>query len=294
MDLALHHPTDEIMIPAPGSRFAYVFYATNDQYAMSAAVACLMLRKLGALQHVDSVLLYSKVSEYVLRAARQAGLRTKRVSSPSDLGAGYFRHSLLKLRVLQLVQYERIVFMDSDALPRAPLHDLFTMPLAAPVAAPRAYWIARPKFTTALFVTQPSLQLWNRVSRHFRHAAERQLYDMDIFNLEFGRDVHRLPDEYLGLNSEWEDRTHPFHFGDPDDSYARVKLVHFSALGKPWSYSPAEARRLRPSAHRCFFDCWDQWWALRDEIVASRPLVDRLFHSRLIRSSRKLNRESAD
>src|SRR5690606_1081975 len=122
----------------------------------------------------------------------------------SDLGAGYFRHSLIKLRALQLVQYERIIFLDSDALPCAPLNELFTAASTAPVAAPRAYWIARPKFTTALFADQPSLLLWNRLARHFKHAAERQLYDMDIFNLKFGREVHRLPDEYTCINSEWE------------------------------------------------------------------------------------------
>jgi len=161
-------------------------------------------------------------------------------------------------------------------MPLQSLDHLFTLSFREQMAAPRAYWLPQPFVTSLLLVVAPSPGMWNRVERHFGTAYENKHYDMDIINLEFGEETFYLPDEYACLNSEWEDVERPFHFGDPEDSYERIQVVHFTALGKPWWYHPDTVRRLRPRAHPIFYDLWERWWLLREQLIEEQPAIARL------------------
>src|SRR5262249_39100555 len=125
----------------------------------------------------------------------------------------------------------------------------------------------QPFWTSAMLVVRPSAAEWLRVSRHFRSASSKAFYDMDIINYEFGREIHTLPAGMFCLNSEWENAHRPGFFGDFAATYSKVSVVHFSALGKPWSYSLQDVRRLRPGAHPIFYELWDTWRKTRDEIL---------------------------
>jgi hypothetical protein len=104
-------------------------------------------------------------------------------------------------------------------------------------------------------------------------ARERDFYDMDIVNEEFRNEIRTLPADVACLNSEWEDAERAGALGDFDVTFANIAVVHFSALGKPWSYSPKQARRLRASAHPAFHRLWDIWWSARDEVFQASSLV---------------------
>ena len=149
------------------------------------------------------------------------------------------------------------------------------------MAAPNAYWLPKTRMTAALVAARPSLSSFERCARHFPGAAAIGLYDMDILNLEFGDDAHRLPQEYFALNSEWEDGDGRYCLGGQEERYAACRLVHFTALGKPWTHAPEAVRRQRPHAHRHFHELWERWWELRDEVAQSVPLPSRHRYARL-------------
>jgi hypothetical protein len=140
------------------------------------------------------------------------------------------------------------------------------LPITGSVAAPRAYWLPQPYWTSALLVAQPSIACWNRVKPHFAAASQKDYFDMDIISCEFANEIQSLPPTVFCLNSEWEDANRPGFFGDPVEAYSSVSVVHFTALGKPWTYSTAEAKRLRPNAHPLFYDLWDKWRTTRELI----------------------------
>lgn len=267
-----------IRVPGSKARFAYTFYATNNHYAVAAMAAARALMLLEGRPDVDFVVLHHGVNRFVLRGFRELGVYTKKVLPVPYAAKGYFEESLTKLRVLQLQQYDRAVFIDADALPLRRMDDLFTGEWSAPIAAPRAYWLPNKMAMGALFAFRPSPSLWMRVSRHFPEARAKRFFDMDIINLEFGDDLEWLPDGYLCLNSEYGDCERPTYFGDPAESYGRVKLIHFSDLGKPWFYRPEQVRKLRPNAHPQFYTAWEEWWKLRDEVIATQRLADRMKH----------------
>ncbi len=266
--------SDPVPLHRPKHAQALVFYATDETYAMSVLVFVHLLRELGGRGDVDIVLLHAPLSRQTVERMRQMGIATILVRRFPRLRDPYYGSCLLKLKIFQLISYERIVFCDADAVPLKNLDDLFSLPLAAPIAAPRAYWIDPPFWTSALLVLQPSLECWSRLKQHFSAAGRRRQFDMDIINLEFSGEIQTLPPTAFCLNSEWADASRPGFLGDPQETYASVSVVHFSDLGKPWRYTGPEARILRPRAHRAFYELWDRWRAARDIVLRQdRPLA---------------------
>jgi hypothetical protein len=250
---------------AHGKRYAYAFYATNDTYAIAVLTCIHLLRLTGMREDADIVVLHLQLSTGVVEGMRRMGALTRRVARlPYVYGFG-FEDCLVKLRVFQLTGYERVIYLDADAIPLRPLDGLFDFAFDGPVAAPSAYWLPQPYWTSLLLVVKPSAELWNRVSRHFQRAFEKGQFDMELVNAEFAGEIETLPDGMVALNSEWEDLRRPGYFRDPEDGYRKVSVVHFTALGKPWLYTVSEARRLRPHAHPIFHELWEKWWAARRE-----------------------------
>lgn len=254
----------------PQHRYAVVFYATDEMYAISALVFMHLLRKAGLREDADVVVLHRPLGPAVLGRMRESGFVTVATPEFPPAQGRYYRHSLLKLAVLGLTRYERVVYVDSDAVPLKSLDPLFTFPFDGPIAAPIAYWLPQPFWGSYLMVVKPSAGLRSRAEKHYTHAAIKPYYDMDIINAEFGGEICSLPIECVCLNSEWEDVEHPGFFGDPIQAYSKVSVVHFTALGKPWFYSQEAALRLRPKAHPIFHDLWRKWWQARDEVLDTR------------------------
>ncbi len=246
------------------ARFAYVFYATNDVYALGALVAIKQLKHLQVQDEIEFVILHLSLSDHILVKIEEMEVIAKPVSplnfySPDN----HYKDCLIKLRVFHLIQYDRIVFLDADSLPLKNLDHLFTLPFKESIAAPRAYWLPQPFITSLLLVVNPSLILWNQVQKYFETAEENNLYDMDIVNYAFKDEIHFLPDTYACLNTEWEDQNRPFYFDSPEHNYdEEIKVVHFSALGKPWSHHPTDVPNLRPQAHPIFYKLWLDWWKI--------------------------------
>lgn len=243
-----------------------MFYATSRVHAIAVMVFVHLLRRLGIRSDIDLVVLHLPLPRRLVAKMREMGMLTALVPELRFIHHRYYRHCLIKLRIFQLVEFERVVYVDADALPLKKLDGLLTMSFEGPVAAPAAYWLPQPFWTSALLVVRPSMASWERVSRHFASASRNNLFDMDIMNSEFGAEIHTLPAGVFCLNSEWENLNQPGFFGDFADTYSRASVVHFSALGKPWRYSLAGVRRKRPRAHPIFYELWETWRNARDEI----------------------------
>ncbi|KAF2725708.1 nucleotide-diphospho-sugar transferase, partial [Polychaeton citri CBS 116435] len=48
--------------------------------------------------------------------------------------------------------------------------------------------------------------------------------------------------------------------------HAAVKVLHFSAVGKPWTYTPEQVRQLRPDAHPLLAEQFATWRAIAEEV----------------------------
>jgi len=270
---------ESLELPESANRLAVVFYATDDTYAISSLVFVHLLRELGIRSDADVVILHLPLSPPISELMTKSGAITELVEPLHPLADPYFRDCLVKLRIFQLIQYERVLFVDADAIPLKSLDDLLSLPLDRPLAAPRAYWLTQPRWTSAMLLARPSLSTWACVLRHIRRTClETNLdgyFDMEILNNEFVDEIGTLPSTALRLNSEWELKSRPNYFPDPIQAYSDTSVVHFSALGKPWMYSPDDVRRLRPNAYAAFYDSWERWHAAHTAVLDgwSQPRV---------------------
>lgn len=204
---------------------------------------------------------------------------------------------LLVFQMHELVpSVHRVLALDSDQLILQSLDHVFDLPLVD-LAAPRAYWLSQPAFMSSTFLlVQPNEHSWARVKREM-DTVGRDVYDMDLVNKIFNSTALVLPGSYATLNSHWEDQNIPDWFrpsrqnavsnsAQPSDNqqvkigpkgnhtkaqeasidtglaelyYEQSHVLHFTAVGKPWSYDMEYPKGNHPKLHPLFHDQWRTW-----------------------------------
>lgn len=279
---------------ASPSPFSYVFYATNDEYACSGLVN---VQRLQTIFHTTArivLLAAPAVSEPFLAAFRARNVTVFIHEAPplADDRVPYYQEVLLKLVSFKLHHFDlsikRVLVLDADQLILRPLDDLFGLP-EVDVAAPRAYWVNKDAASSAFLLVTLSERLWQRIETAM-HEIQSERYDMDIINDVLGWELMLLPGCYVALNSHWEVSSIPSWFQDADwkpttstlssnssdmasnenhekadisktlyHVYEQASVLHFSALGKPWSFSFEQVHQERPEAHPLFAEQFLTW-----------------------------------
>lgn len=195
-------------LDGPENGFAYVFYATEDQYACAALVNIHRLQEDLQTQLRVIVLVSSIVSSYYLDALHQRNV-TVVTHEPPALAQGsvdYYRDVLLKLVSFKLHRMDpslkRVLALDSDQLVMKNLDAVFHLP-HVDLAAPRAYWVGKDAICSAFMLIELSDRLADRVEAGLK-GIRLDEYDMDLVNRLLGEEVMMLPGRYVTLNSHWE------------------------------------------------------------------------------------------
>lgn len=179
------------------------------------------------------------------------------IPNPRPDGALLFKRfgaSFTKLRAFELIDYERIVFLDADTIVLRNIDDLFDRPAIA--AAPDFFMPDR--FNSGVMVIEPSLGLFARLRAKLADAPSYDGGDQGFLNW-FWSDwwsmsvAHRLPSGY---------NMHHFvfqfmlaHEGLREQCLAEVRVVHYT-LQKPW---------LRTTVMGGAKEWWDKFYAAHPE-----------------------------
>lgn len=224
-------------------RVAYGMYAANDIYAYATAVVHDTLIDICPKMHSPEfvAIVSTSVIQRALRVLHTRHFTISRKEAPVISQNPIYTHSFMKLLFFNMTWFDRIVYLDADSLPMQCMHELFALP-DAPLAAPVADWLPTHTLTDALMVIEPRRSIFSQLVR--LAATDPKVADMDIINRFFeyktggGRNkiyptVITLPSDYLTLNSELIQKPQAFH--SRDDIAKTVKLLHFTAGGKPWN-----------------------------------------------------------
>lgn len=302
--------------PVNWKNFAYVQYVTDNHNLCNAYMVFEALQRHGS--KADRILLYpdswdltehsarDRNSQLLNRAVKNYKVQLRPVSlldtdgpkaAPGTLNApSSWSTSITKLRAFDLVEYDRVLHLDSDITLLQNLDELFLLP-SAPIAMPRAYWSdeKHKPLTSLLMLIEPNplelrnfmdiLQSW-KLAPGFQSGKN---YDMDLLNHRFGHSAMVLPHRpYAMLSSEFRVHDHKPYLGTinaPRDHYSKyewdaqrafdeAKLVHFSdwPLPKPWVMWPHEGvAEMQP-------DCGDATHCIEREIW--KNLYDDFRHRR--------------
>ena len=260
------------------SKFAYSQYATDSATLCNAIMVFEALDRLGS--KAARVLLYpeqwdltvegpkDRDSQLLNLASDQYNVRLQPIQLLAVAGSsqpGTFDHpqetwdtSITKLLAFNLTSYNRVLHLDNDITLLQHLDELFLLP-SAPVAMPRAYWLASPTLTSLLLLVTPSPAELDHLLTTLHHwraddpalTATHPTIDMGLLNARFADSALILPHRpYALLSGEFRIHTHTAYLGgppslepwDPDRVLAEAKLVHFSdwPLPKPWIMWPWE------------------------------------------------------
>lgn len=235
-------------------RKSYALYATDDNYLCSAIINSHILRK---FDKVNDITIIIPINHTVSREhlSKLAGLNVKINRFSHAINEhGYYRDNLLKLSIFHLVEYEKIVYIDSDALVMKSLEHLFEIPISnGEIAAPQAYWLEQPLIASTLLVLKPAA--------NYSFNRSENKFDMDILNMQYSNNFFIMPPRYNVLNSHWEIND-TATFGNLDKLYSDAFVIHFTALGKPWNHRAEDAKKARPDSHPLFIEQFALWWRL--------------------------------
>lgn len=234
------------------SDFAYLQYVTNANYL------CNSLMILDALHRsetkADRVMMYpedwhvsednttddSTESKLLAKARDSYQVKLVPIQVQSfEKGDTTWRESFTKLLAFNQTQYKRVISLDSDAIVREHMDELFLLPSSA-VAMPRAYWLDQPFLSSQSVVIEPSAREWHRVQQFMNRNDSG--FDMDILNTLYKDTCIIIPHRrYDLITAEFRSHTHEKYLGadetwDGAKALEEAKFVRFSdwPMPKPW------------------------------------------------------------
>ncbi|KAG6186743.1 hypothetical protein E4U36_000437 [Claviceps purpurea] len=274
----------------------YAFYAHNDIYACSLLVNAHILRHVFHTRYRIVAILSDGVSTAMRDRLVERNI-TIMDDTPLPLHEGtipYYDGCLLKLSAFKLHEYDptiqRALVLDADQLILQNLDDLFDIRPAVQFMAPTAYWLSNRTISSTCMLIQPGAQVWDRVKTAAANMTSSE-YDMDLMNRLFGDPEEtpvRLNSKFVTLNSHWEDWNLPAWFNNATEHqgptwfedaerqaakdratslemhalHNQAAIVHFTAVGKPWSLATEDLRKRKPDAHPLLAQQWRTWRSL--------------------------------
>ncbi|KAK5790907.1 hypothetical protein VI817_006216 [Penicillium citrinum] len=255
------------------SRFAYTTYATSEAYLCNSVMIFEALKRHGS--KAERVLFYpdewdliveddsDRLSQLLLTAKNDYNVQMSPVKvegirkDTSQSAEASWDTSSAKLNAFGVVQYDRVIHLDSDMTVLNHMDELFFLP-PTPVAMPRAYWLLPETQTlnSQIVVIEPSYTEFMALKEATRTAVHGQMelrlnetrYDMEILNQRYGSSAMVLPHKQYGLiTGEFRTKDHQNFLGVekdwiPDKVMTEARFVHFSdwPLPKPWVMWPQE------------------------------------------------------
>lgn len=182
--------------------------------------------------------------------------------------------------------------LDSDATLLAPTDEPFLLPVASPVALPRAYWL-NDTLCTAIMLASPSTKDFERIMARVHEEGRAGEFDMDVINALYGDHCLVIPHRpHLLLTGEMRSGDHGAYLGSGSGSgeegwdvrkvMGEARYVHFSdwPMQKPW-VAGGEALReeVMPKCKTTGaggMDCGDRevWLGLYEDFRIRRKVSD--------------------
>ncbi|MDW9551603.1 alpha-2,3-sialyltransferase [Sinorhizobium meliloti] len=195
----------------------------DGRYAIGAMA---LARSIAAVSDVPLLVLHT--DPYTPRLLRHlpnvSTLKIDPIDNPHSHGQSRFAGTFTKLRVFELLNYERITFVDADCVMLKSIDDLFDR---------EGFWAAPDwgttldiAFNSGVFSFTPSEELRNRVFSAIPHSHSSDGGDQGFLNVVFASDVQWLPIEYNMLKRLPVNHPNLVNIND-------VKVLHFVGEN-PW------------------------------------------------------------
>ncbi|RHZ28454.1 hypothetical protein DYB31_010238 [Aphanomyces astaci] len=257
--------------PLATPRVAYMLYATDARTVCNAVIMVHNIRHLGTPLSIPIVTLVSSSlpPQYTLYL-QEAGAVVVPVEpwqQPLVHISDEYAMSLTKLRIFEQRGYDKVVYLDSDAVIQRNLDHLFHLGDAI-LWAPHAYYIGEQyAFGTTLLVVTPSDDAFAKLQHALETPPRPNYYDMDVLNDLWRLSCGYLPSHYVVLTPSLNEDL-VWAFKDKQERINKTYVHHYSRgsdLAKPWHVSKSMLETRNPAFHPLFYDLFYLYWAHEDK-----------------------------
>lgn len=234
----------------PSKKFTYLTVLTNRNYLPGVWVLSRSLAAVGSRYPLTVLIPENRRDELEgrLRSWGLEVLTAPPLPAPEKLRRSghinpYWEETFFKLRAAGLLQFQKIVLLDSDMVVLKNLDDLFDWPSCSAVAADRYSMSCSAHLNSGLMVLEPGEAMYNHLCGCMEPAVERCLVqgrsagDQDVFHEAFPdwpeHEELQLPLQYNLLQGVSGRLCRELVTG----GYKGACIVHFIGPKKPWSYS---------------------------------------------------------
>ena len=241
-------------------------------------------------KHDLLVLVSEIVADNVLQTLKEKQIKTrliKEIYNPSSLGADErsFRYTYTKVRIFELYEFDKVVYIDADMLVCNNIESLFDVPHLSAVIAGGLYpgndsW---RDLNSGLMVIEPGQELFNRLlsaisqlpsgdgsDQGFLHSFFNDWPENTLMHLPH---TYNVPFCYIDEYCSSHNFTFDYHRKKLDTNIA---VIHYWGKHKPWDIN-------RRSLKRNGIEKWEQslllWWdtyltAKTDENIREAQITD--------------------
>ncbi|ODQ62420.1 glycosyltransferase family 8 protein, partial [Wickerhamomyces anomalus NRRL Y-366-8] len=240
------------------SKFAYVLYATSSSHMCNSMMIFAELRKFNTRAELVLLVKQEFLSdldnhkhEYETLTKFSSDFNVVLKPTPvTQIGGDevdIWKSSFTKLMVFNESDYDRIIYLDADAIVlQGNLDELFFLP-PVKLAVPTAYWLTKIQYekmaidefqlTNIVMVIQPSRELFARVLNAIENKRKNE-YDMDL-HFSYLADTHEQVFAHRLLETSNREPAYyeTKHMEKPGEYFAEnIKYLHFSdaPVPKPW------------------------------------------------------------
>ncbi|XP_044476226.1 putative UDP-glucuronate:xylan alpha-glucuronosyltransferase 4 [Mangifera indica] len=247
----------ELNYTADHEREAYVtvLHSSEDYVCGAIVLAQSIIQSNSA---TDLVLLHDKsLTDKSLQGLQAAGWKTKRISrirSPFSRKGSYNEWNYSKLRVWQLIEYDRVIFIDADLLILKKIDKFFYFPQLSAAGNDRSL------FNSGIMVIEPSLCMFEKLMLKSFKVASYNGGDQGFLN-EIFTWWHRLPSKINYLKVFKLDK----HGNDEHQIPENLYTIHYLGL-KPWlCYKDYDCNWDKVDHHIFASDsAHKKWWEVYD------------------------------
>lgn len=220
----------------------------NDEFVPGALALASSLRSHGntaplVVMHLGDL---SSTSESALSAV--AGVQLRKVTpveNPHQKADPRFSLVFSKLQVFSLFEFDKVVFLDADALVLGNLDALLDEVADFAAAPDHGIGLRKGEFNSGVFVCRPNAAVHADLLSKVTSLGSRDGGDQGFLNEYFRGTARYIGREFNTLKRLW------WHFPQLCD-LEKVRVLHFVGA-KPWHQPPQDQIRYQP--------LYDLWWA---------------------------------
>lgn len=252
---------------------AYVTLVTSDNYVAGACVLARSLADSGTKRSIWCMATKSTLSDASISTLRSvfSGITFVETIDSGDsqnlalLGRPELGPTFTKLHLWQLVQFDKVVFLDADTLVLRNIDDLFEreeLSACADVGWPDC-------FNSGVFVARPNLDTFAKLYQFAQEKGSFDGGDQGLLNSYFsdwsvGPSERRIPFTYnLTINASYSYAPAFARFRDD------IRVVHFIGSLKPWTFRRSSDGSIVPrgDSNSTNLDFVLKWWAVYDSLA---------------------------